>query len=332
MKKMSWFIALAGATLVPSLSWAAPQFYGKANVSVSSSDVEGAAFRSTPVDAWEVKSNSSRLGVKGAIDLDVEGLSAVYQVEYGVELADGAGAFTQRNSFVGLQDKRFGRLIAGVIDSPLKSIEGKVDQFNDLDGDIDYLLGGQNRLKNQLQYDTPRLAGLQLTLAAVPGEDSVDADGDGVADKGLADTRSVALTWQQGDWYAALAYDGHQEARNSLDGFTRADISRAVLQVTPGPLELGALVQLAKGIDSNNDGKDSSWLVSAAWNIEQVKLKAQYGQTKADVSDETLSLASLGVDYNLSKQVTAYVYGTRAERDLAETTDNRFGVGLVLGF
>ena len=65
---------------------------------------------------------------------------------------------------------------------------------------------------------------------------------------------------------------------------------------------------------------------------ERVKLKAQYGQTKADVSDETLSLASLGADYRLSKQVTGYVYGTRAERDLADTTDNRFGVGLVLGF
>jgi predicted porin len=332
MKHSLRFATATGLLIAtPLIAQAAPQVYGKLNVSVESADLEGASLSNPAArDAWELNSNASRLGVKGSFDLEVANLKAIYQAEFGIDVDEGNSGgqtFSQRNIFAGLQGG-FGTLTAGKIDSPLKNAEGKVDQFNDLRGDIDNLLGGQNRVNNLIRYETPSFSGLTLTLAAAPGEQNVDTDGDGENDDGLADTKSLALTYQQGIWYAALAHDSDQAARRSVDGFSRADITRAVLQAKPGDLELGALYQLSSDVVSGSDGEDQSWLVSAAWKIDRIKLKGQYGITKGDVSDEEVSLAALGADYKLSKASRAYVYGSRTERDVADLTDTSVGVGL----
>ncbi|EKF76027.1 porin [Alcanivorax hongdengensis A-11-3] len=328
---------LAASTLsfaLPLSVYASPQVYGKLNISIESADLEGASVVNPAAeDAWELNSNASRLGIKGDVDLDVANLKAIYQAEFGIDVDEGNSSgqtFSQRNIFAGLQGG-FGTLTAGKIDSPLKNAEGKVDQFNDLRGDIDNLLGGQNRVNNLIRYETPSFSGLAVTLAAAPGEQNVDTDGDGVADDGLADTKSIALTYQQGIWYAALAHDQDQAARRSVDGFSRANITRVVAQIKPGDLELGALYQRSENAASGK-GEDNSWLASAAWKIERIKLKAQYGETQGDQSDEKITLAALGADYQLAKTSRAYVYGSRTERDKADLTDTSVGVGLEYKF
>ena len=78
-------------------------------------------------------------------------------------------------------------------------------------------------------------------------------------------------------------------------------------------MELGALVQQAENTD-NSDLKDFSWLLSAGFNLDdRIKLKAQYGETEGDLSDNKLSQYTLGADYALGQQTRAYVYGTRQE-------------------
>jgi len=89
--------------------------------------------------------------------------------------------------------------------------------------------------------------------------------------------------------------------------------------------EIGAVYQLAE--ESDGPGEDTSYLVGGAVNFERWKLKAQYGLTEADTTDEALTLAALGLDYKLASKSKAYAYVSRVEADLADSEDTTFGVG-----
>ena len=72
--------------------------YGKANLSVVSQDDGGS-------DEWNLNSNASRLGLKGATKIS-DGLEVVYQAEYEVCIDSGSckgQTFKQRNTFAGLK-------------------------------------------------------------------------------------------------------------------------------------------------------------------------------------------------------------------------------------
>ncbi|MFP3442472.1 hypothetical protein R0K18_32545, partial [Pantoea sp. SIMBA_133] len=77
-----------------------------------------------------------------------------------------------------------GALIAGKFDTPLKSAQGKVDQFNDLQADIKNIMAGENRTSNIVQYSSPRLFdAVGVSVAVIPGEEqSAGAENDGPAD------------------------------------------------------------------------------------------------------------------------------------------------------
>lgn len=347
----------ASLPLLASAETVGPTLYGRINVSLESVDHEG-AYRTVangsvrpqdPQDEIQLNSNASRLGVKGSFDLDVHGLQAIYQLEYELNVDDGTSgdsAFSQRNTFAGLQGG-FGSVIYGKFDTPLKAAEGKVDQFNDLRGDIDWLVGGQNRVNDIVQYSSPTLLGaLKLNAAFVAAETNYDADGDGDAsnDDGL-DSYSFSAVYDDGSWYGALAYDTDQAARRSLDGIVRADIIRAVGGAKLGNLELGLLLQRAEDVARNSDGQDDSWLVSGAYKFGAWKVKAQYGASEGDQSGRKGTLTALGLDYALAKQSVLYFYwsdvdvedavivnGANAVIDVADVKDSTFGIGVSHSF
>jgi predicted porin len=107
-------------------------------------------------DNWALESNASRIGVKGDFPL-VDDLKAVYKLEYEL-FTDGSNStsFTQRNTYAGLQGS-WGTVIAGKNDTPLKAIAAEtIQQFKDLAlGDFKYVMIGENRENNVIQYSTP---------------------------------------------------------------------------------------------------------------------------------------------------------------------------------
>lgn len=352
-KKNLAVLIAASLPLVAAAEVVGPTVYGRVNVSLESVDHEGAYRTVTnntvrsqdPQDELQLNSNASRLGVKGSFDLDVHGLKAIYQLEYELNVDDGTSgdsAFSQRNTFGGLQGG-FGQVIFGKFDTPLKAAEGKVDQFNDLRGDLDNLIGGQNRVNDIVQYSSPKLLGsVVLNAAVVSTETAYDADGDGDTsnDDGL-DSYSLSAVYDDGTWYGALAYDTDQAARRSLDGVVRADIIRAVGGAKLGNLELGLLLQRAEDVATNSDGQDDSWLLSGAYKLGSVKLKAQYGASEGDVSGRKGTLAALGVDYALAKQSVLYAYWSQIDVDDAvfvtpaavrDVTDSTLGIGVSHSF
>ena len=209
-----------------------------------------------------------------------------------------------------------------------------VDQFNDLDGDIKNILAGENRYSNQVMYSTPKLADMiTLNASFIPGEGD-DQDGDGQAEDGLADATSISIVLEKDIFYAGVARDTDVEDELLTDETGTSptlDITRLVAGVNPGDFELGALYQVAE--EAEGDGEETSYLLSGAFNIDRVKLKAQYGLTEGDQSEDELNLMAVGADYKLSKASKIYTYyslvtlepNTANAEDLDTTT---FGVGV----
>ncbi len=235
-------------------------------------------------------------------------------------------------------------MIGGKFDTPLKAAEGRVDLFNDLRADIDALIGGQNRADNIVQYATPKLAELvTLNLAFITPE-GADVDQDGQPDDGLADTYSASIVADNGTFYGALAYESNQVARRGLDlrnapvgvppvaPNPRADILRLVGVAKLGPFELGALWQQASAVADGSDLEDSSYLLSAGWNISKTKLKAQYGLSEGDVTEEEGSLLAVGADYSLGNKTKVFTYLSSLDLDETDVSDETFAIGLDHNF
>ena len=250
-------LALAAAIGAPMTVQAAPEFYGRVNVSLDRlsdypdgslsgqlNDVQAA--RSPLEEGWFLESNSSRLGVRGREPLEVGELSVLYQLEVGYDVDGDSDTFSTRNSFVGLGSV-IGDVFAGRYDSPVKMAEGRVDQFNNTAADIGGYFFGQRRNSNTLNWKSPDFSGLVVRAQLAPGEG--DSAGDEEKD-GLADTFGLSATWSGETLFAALAYEhGYQEVDNpapppALDaqagdqaggGAERDDAARASIRAPPPP-------------------------------------------------------------------------------------------------
>ncbi len=100
MKFTKTTLAATLLTALPISAFAAEEltFYGKANVTIQSSD-DGSE------SVTDIKSNASRLGVKGSHAVE-GGLEVVYQAEFEVQIDDGdkdGQTISQRNIYVGLK-------------------------------------------------------------------------------------------------------------------------------------------------------------------------------------------------------------------------------------
>lgn len=329
MNKKLLVIAVGAAVAFPAVALAdGPTVYGKMNVTLEMNDVDPAPTAPNNDSKWVLDSNSSRLGVKGSYDLDVGGLSAIYQAEFGINVDDEVGPFSQRNIFTGLKGS-FGTIQAGKFDTPLKTSQGKADQFNDLDGDISSFMTGDERANNIVQYTSPELAdAITINAAFIPNEDQNDFDGNGENENGLTDSISLSVVYQTDSLYVALAQDldNFYEGLDADASIGPIDITRLTGAYKTAAFELGAIYQMASDTESN--GEETSMLVSGAFKMDRVKLKLQYGMTEGDQSGEELTTLSFGADYKLAKASKVFAYYTVNEADLAGSEETFLAVGL----
>ena len=315
-------LALAAAIGAPLTAQAAPEFYGRVNVSLDRlsdypdgslsgqlNDVQAA--RSPLEEGWFLESNSSRLGVRGREPLEVGELSVLYQLEVGYDVDGDSDTFSTRNSFVGLGSV-IGDVFAGRYDSPVKMAEGRVDQFNNTAADIGGYFFGQRRNSNTLNWKSSDFGGLVLRAQLAPGEG--DTSGDEEKD-GLADTFGLSATWSGETLFAALAYErGYQEVDNPAPPPALVDADRDLLRgtlgVTLGELDLGAMVEQLR-LDPDAAGADrldaTSYLLSAGWRLlPRVTLKAQAGRFDGDDFGYEDDILTAGADYKLGRQTKVY--------------------------
>ena len=288
--------------------------YGKANLSVVNQDFGS-------YDEWTLNSNASRLGLKGKTEIS-DGLEIVYQAEYEICIDSGdckGQTFKQRNTFVGIKGG-FGMVLVGKHDSPTKLAAGKVDLFNDLEGDIKNAFEGENRLSNIIAYTSPTMNGFTTTLAMIPGE-GADVDQDGQDDTGLSDGLSYSVNYTKDSIYLAIAGD------QDVD---KQDLLRFVAQYQIDALKLGVMYQ--QNEDNLGTKDESGYFVSAAYKLDNnITLKAQYGTIEDDVDGDKEQTLSLGADYKLAKNTKVFAFYTNNTDSAVDSNDDEFsalGIGM----
>ncbi len=288
--------------------------YGKANLSVVNQDFGS-------YDEWTLNSNASRLGLKGKTEIS-DGLEIVYQAEYEICIDSGdckGQTFKQRNTFVGIKGG-FGMVLVGKHDSPTKLAAGKVDLFNDLEGDIKNAFEGENRLSNIIAYTSPTMNGFTTTLAMIPGE-GADVDQDGQDDTGLSDGLSYSVNYTKDSIYLAIAGD------QDVD---KQDLLRFVAQYQIDALKLGVMYQ--QNEDNLGTKDESGYFVSAAYKLDNnITLKAQYGTIEDDVDGDKEQTLSLGADYKLAKNTKIFAFYTNNTDSAVDSNDDEFsalGIGM----
>jgi predicted porin len=262
--------------------------YGKANISAQSSDDGGGSFT-------ELKSNASRVGVKGDLALE-DNLSVFYTVEWQVDLADSSDSdnIKSRNQYLGLQGD-FGKVLIGRNDTMLKQMSGSVDIFNDYEADLKGLWKGENRVSNSVTYVSPSFSGFGFGLTYI-AEDSVDGENGVSAAIHYGDNK-----FKKSNWFAAFSVD------SEVNGY---DIQRAVVQTKIGSWTIGAIAHKQEAVNSNTS--ESGITASAQYSIKKWKLKAQYQSLEDDNS------ISIGTDYKLGNSTKAYAWYTNRGLDQSE--------------
>lgn len=333
-------LAVTAALALPLAAQAAPTVYGLLNLSVDMVNLDRDVDSVTPgiqtQDDWEVNSNSSRLGIMGEEALG-NGLSAVYKAEWGVAGdTTGAADLRGRDRYLGLKSS-FGTVKLGAFDSPLKSSQGMVDQFNDMVYlDMTALGGlvGDNRMNNLIGYESPKLAdAITVKLALQPGETNQD--------KSIAEAFSTSVAYEANGLYAALAYD-NQVSSGSFNNTTARDALRLTGTYTMDALQFGALVQTSKLSNGANDDQEQSLLLSAAYTMDKCVFKGEIISSNqefgASPDDQKTMLIAVGMDHNFTKMTKAYGQVGYAQVDNVggvngvDANDSVFSIGMQTKF
>lgn len=295
-------LAVTAALAAPFAAQAAPTVYGQLNMSIDKINVDNGP------DQFEVNSNASRLGVMGEESLG-NGYSAVYKIEGEVDGdGDTTWDFVDRDRYLGLK-ANWGTLKLGNFDSPLKSSQGGVDQFNDMKHlDMGQFIYGENRMKNLIGYESPKIAdSITVKVAIQPGEDTAQSNG-------LADVFSASVAYEANGLYLALAAD-MGDGQNTTFGKagTDRDTIRLTGTYTMDALQIGALLQTSKLSDGAVDNKQDSILVGAAYTMGKNVFRGEViSSTEDDLgpeSQDTLAVA-IGMDHNFTQMTKVYAqYG-----------------------
>jgi predicted porin len=333
-----------GAALLPLVAQAAPEFYGRLNVSLSNTSVQADdsgstanAFQLDTVDGTtntqssvDVNSIQNWVGIRGEIPLYDQNLKAIYQVERGIDITNGNGNMSARNTFVGLAGDNWGKVFFGNYDSVVKKAEGKVDQFNHTEADMALYIGGQNRYSNTINYQSANYSGLTFNVQIIPGEGSKQdmTSSTPESEHGLADGYGASISFKQDTFWANLAYEKSTEDSSTAFAYYIADGAPvaagedhgvSTLRLTAG-IDIGniSLALLAQQRDSDDVAgikidKKNDYVVSGAFGVtERLKLKAQIAQAEGlyllnkDDDDRKIQSYTVGADYALGKNVTTY--------------------------
>lgn len=286
--------------------------YGRVNVTVQHSDEPGN-------EQAEVRSNASRIGVKGEKEL-TPGLKAIYQLEWGVNVDSGEDEddITPRNQFVGLEGA-FGTIKLGRHDTALKESQGDFDLFDDLEGDIFRVFNGENRLKDYIGYTTPEFAqAFQVIANFFPGEDPQEGN------DGVADSISVSLVYETDFLYAAVAHDSDVDGEN-------VDTTRLVAGHTFGAARFMLLYQMtdAAGVEEDGFGASLAWTFGK--NVAKLQyLSADIWLTRPDTDaiDNLDSSISVGLDHVFSEDTRLFGFYTTGDIGGADGSVSYAAIGI----
>ena len=311
MKKSLIALAVAGALTAPMVAQADATLYGSLRLKVVAEEKKD----------LDVADNASRIGIKGAVDTNIDGVKAIYHGEWKV---NGAGASEAdfgagRLAYVGLTGG-FGTAAIGQQWTPEYSfVTGVVDI---LDGNSTALTVDLFRASNVISYVTPNMGGFQAALAVVANhtDDSttfaVNKDTGAVAvgagpDGEDADSYHVAAKYAMAGFTGGVSYISNETA----DDMNRTAVS---VSYAADALYVAALYQDKEALD------DNQYELAGSYSFGNTKLLANFAK-EGDAKGYGIE-----VQQSLGKQ--ARVFANYLEENEDAGDGDTFSAGMRVDF
>lgn len=276
---------------------------------------------------------SSNFGLKGERQVNAD-LSGIFQIETGVAPDDTSQSKTlaNRNSFIGLKSNSMGTLIIGTNDMPLKDLKGTTKIMLGEGEAMETIIHGRGssqsasaaivppggvagtgalgqvhtRKTNLVEYISPKFSDIVVKFAYSPDEAAKAAAG-AVPAYSQAMT-GASIEWNDGSFNAGFAMQSQDNViapnGTTISGYA-LQASKLTLGMVAGPWKAGLAFS---SIDNGAGKKTNNWMVSGAYAMGPVVMKANYGAASESFSGaaDDLNLAGLEVDYVLDKSLTVY--------------------------
>jgi predicted porin len=286
--------------------------YGRVYVMFDSVEAKGGTAAAV-LRRNRVTDQSSLLGVRGTETLG-GGLKAFFQLETGFAPDAASGAFAARNSAVGLQHARWGSILMGRWDMPMKTAQAApLDPFTDLAlADITGVALNQGnfsiREQNVVQYWSPNFGGLEVRLAYSANEARTAA-------RNTYKT-GASVVWSNRDVYLTYAYEKHYDSR---DGTATTGVDETGNGVG-GYVRLGGAKLMAQYGEYTRTGtrKQKSYALGVDWVFAGPHhFLAIYQNSKDGGPDgqvqPSCDLVGVGYRYDFSRRTMFTVYYTKVD-------------------
>lgn len=370
MKKSILALTIVATLTVSLVAQADTVLYGSARVSVDYNDEEFNGAFNGAFNSWDVVNNDSRLGIKGSEDLG-NGLSAIYQYEFGINMTEGGNLEGNRPKFVGLKGD-FGKLTIGTVHTPYYEVIGVIDIFNSSRtlGPTSFLGGSFNgynlytgvttvtnepvvvsagalfRLDNSVLYTTPKFSGFSASvLLSINGQSNDDR---GWSDD--VDIWNVSVEYSNGPFYAGVTYitlNGKSDASFDSDSRVNLDLDQwgIGLGYSAGSFDIGFIYERGTynewGLSEpifNRIGleTDTPWnaYLFGAYTFGNNVISAAYGQLDTGVSGEdAIQNYVVGYQYTFSNRTRVWVeYIGRSADTIFYGDQNAVSIGTKVDF
>ncbi|OQS40260.1 porin [Chromobacterium haemolyticum] len=338
MQKKNLAALLAAMFALPVVAHADVTIYGFLSGGIESSKATGSG-GSEYSSRTRIVDHNSRIGFKGFEDIG-GGTKAIWQVENSLRNFEQGGTndkgqsatFATRNTFIGLDNGDFGRVLLGQHDSAYKMFTGSsnsalgtdlmVNTTADNFGSSSVNSRGEARLANSVHYYSPSWAGFKL--GGSWGVDESRTNG--------TDAKRISLglgyTWQ--GLNLAAAWDRQYDkgvTPNTTTTSTTSGKNVTFYSIAAsykfdtgtfvgGNYEWGTFDQVGGG-----QLKQDDWLIALGQDFGAASVKLSYGQlgtlknTSAGVSGDDFKAKQwiLGGTYNLSKTTQVLAYYTKID-------------------
>lgn len=322
MKKL--LLATAVAALSVSAANAAPTVYGKAFLALDyvNADLDSSAPDSLGFDedTVEINSHSSRVGFKGSEAMTAN-TDVIYQLEYGTSIDGDNATFSNRDTYLGINNKQFGEFRVGKNQSSLDRInnvivnQGYWDNLgnNEAEDDVAEALNmaDSSRINSSVIWTAPKYDGLPLQLSAMYSSDDDNYNNDA----GFG----VAAMFDQGTGFTAgVAYDKDQNINGDIiRGTTTVDLGKYIA----APVTLGALYQVADFDYNYATEKEKGLVLSAIMGLTNfarpANIYAQYNKTDNlnGINNADSDQIVVGGQYFFKDNIIAHAYAGMNKAD-----------------
>lgn len=240
MQKKNVAALVATLFAVPFAAHADVTLYGFVSAGIESTKATGNGVEANDYKSrGRVVDSNSRIGFKGLEDLG-NGTKAIWQVESSLKNFENGGSadngstatFATRNSFVGLDNSTYGKVLLGQNDSAYKTLTGSGaasylllnpmgDTTAENQGSASIYSRGEARLKNSVHYFSPTWNGLKFG-ASYGTDESRSNDTNG--QRTNAQHFSLAANYVNGGLTLAAGYDRTNDSAYAFDKTTNQSI------------------------------------------------------------------------------------------------------------